>query len=156
MSYFRSWDQSFRCYKELRVVDDMNDSGSYELKPLDLMNCLELWMIVNDSPSWAQAYRCCELLKLWMTWMTLSRELRTVDVINNSGLWITWMPIVHEIRPLYSMNNSGLWLTRKTLSCELRLLDIMHNLRLSMTRKTPSREWFVPNWCTLILVLGRE
>ena len=45
MSYFRSWEQSFRCYKVLIVVDNMNDSGSHELKPLDAMNYWRLWMI---------------------------------------------------------------------------------------------------------------
>ena len=38
MSYYVSWAQGSRCYEQLKVVDDMNDSGSSELKPIDTMN----------------------------------------------------------------------------------------------------------------------
>ena len=30
--------QGSRCYEQLRVVDDMNDLESHELRPLDAMN----------------------------------------------------------------------------------------------------------------------
>ena len=39
MNDSESWAQGFRYYEQLRVVDDMIDSGSCELKPLDAMNC---------------------------------------------------------------------------------------------------------------------
>ena len=45
MSYSRSEAYNSKCYVELKYMDDMNYSGFYELKPLDLMNCLELWMM---------------------------------------------------------------------------------------------------------------
>ena len=51
MIYSKSWNQSSRFYKELKVMDDMNDSGSHELKPLDAMNYSRLrmiWMILHD------------------------------------------------------------------------------------------------------------
>ena len=37
--------QGFRCYKQLRVVDDMNDLGSYELQFVDALNSSRLRMI---------------------------------------------------------------------------------------------------------------
>ena len=60
MIYFKSWNQSSRFYKELKVMDDMNDSGSHELKPLDTMNYSGLWMI----------------------WMILRDELKPLDDMN--------------------------------------------------------------------------
>ena len=33
-------------YDQLRVVDDMNESGSKELRPLDAMTSSRLWMIL--------------------------------------------------------------------------------------------------------------
>ena len=38
MSYYVSWAQGSRCYEQLKVTDDMNDSGSCEIKPLYAMN----------------------------------------------------------------------------------------------------------------------
>ena len=35
-------DQNSRCYDQLKVVDEMNDLGSYEPRPLDVMNSLGL------------------------------------------------------------------------------------------------------------------
>ena len=32
-------------YEQLRFVDDMNDSGPRELKPLNVMNRSEMWVI---------------------------------------------------------------------------------------------------------------
>ena len=43
--------------------------------------------------------------------MTLGRELRALDAMNNSGLWITWATMGRELRALDAMNNVGLWLT---------------------------------------------
>ena len=42
MSYFGSLAQGFGCYEQLKVVDDMNDLGSHELRPLDAMNSSRL------------------------------------------------------------------------------------------------------------------
>ena len=60
MGHSRLWDQSSRCYKVLKVMDEMNDSGSHELKPLDVMNYLGSWMI----------------------WMILCHELKPLDDMN--------------------------------------------------------------------------
>ena len=48
-------------------MDDMNDLRSRQLNPLDVVNCLGLWM----------------------TLMTLSHELSALDTMNTSGLWLT-------------------------------------------------------------------
>ena len=45
----------------------MNDSGSYQFRPLDV--------VIR--------------LGLWMTLTTLGRELSALDTINTSGLWLT-------------------------------------------------------------------
>ena len=36
----RSWAQGSRCHEQVRVMNDMNDSGSLELRPLDALNYL--------------------------------------------------------------------------------------------------------------------
>ena len=56
-----------KCYEQLRVVDDMNDLGSYEPRPLDAMNNLGFEMIQT----------------------ILGREPMSLNVMNNSGLWMT-------------------------------------------------------------------
>ena len=61
MSYSSSWAHGFTSYKQLTVVDDMNVSGSHELKVLDDM---------NGSWSWAHGSKCYE-------------QLRIVDDMNN-------------------------------------------------------------------------
>ena len=44
---FSSWSQGSRCYEQLIVVNDMNDSVSCDLRPLDAMNRLGLWMLIT-------------------------------------------------------------------------------------------------------------
>ena len=48
-------------------MDDLNELGSHQFRPLDVVN----------------------YLGLWMTLMTLGRELRALDAMNNLGLWMT-------------------------------------------------------------------
>ena len=45
MSYSKSGAQGSKCYEQLNVVYDMNDPISPELKALDAMKSLVLWMI---------------------------------------------------------------------------------------------------------------
>ena len=47
-------------------MDDINDLGSYEVKPLDAKYSLKLWMI----------------------WIYLLHELRVMDDMNDYGLWV--------------------------------------------------------------------
>ena len=42
MSYSRSCDYDSRCFKQLKVMDDMDDSRSRELKRLNAMKNLAL------------------------------------------------------------------------------------------------------------------
>ena len=58
------WAQGSRFYEQLKVVDDMNNSWSYELKPLDAMNDLGLWKI----------------------WMILGCEHQALNAMNTLGL----------------------------------------------------------------------
>ena len=48
-------------------MDDMNDSGSYQFRPLDIVI----------------------YLRLWMTLTTSGHELSALDTMNTSGLWLT-------------------------------------------------------------------
>ena len=100
--------QGSRCYEQLRVVDDMNNLGSYELWSLDALNNSRLRMI----------------------WTIFCREPMTVNVMNNSGLWMTWTTQRHELRALDVRNNSGLLMTGNTPGHELRALDAMNSSRL--------------------------
>ena len=54
-------------------VDDMNDLGSHELRPLDAMNNLGLWVI----------------------WKILSCKEKALNAMNKSKLWIIWM--IHDL-----------------------------------------------------------
>ena len=67
MRGFESYAQGSKIYEKLKVVDDMNNLGSYELNPLDFMNWSGLRKIQ----------------------IILCHELKPLDAINNSGLWLT-------------------------------------------------------------------
>ena len=89
---YMAWVHGFGCYELLRVLDDMNDLRSYELKSLGAMKSLRLWMI----------------------WMILGHESKALNVMNWSRLWMTHG---HQLKALHAMNNLGLWLTWITLCC---------------------------------------
>ena len=94
------WAQGSRCYEQLKVMDDMNSLGSYEMRPLDAMNNLGIRMI----------------------WMILSHEPMSLNVMNNLGLWMIWMTLGHDLKALDAMNNSELgmiWMTQ-----DLVILDL--------------------------------
>ena len=70
------WAQGFKSYEQLKVVDYMNNLGSYELGPSDFMNRLgmgQIWMILCHEVKPLNVMNC---LMLWMTWTTPGRELR--------------------------------------------------------------------------------
>ena len=46
--------------------------------------------------------------------MTLSRELRTLDDMNNSGLWMICATLSHELKAMDAMNSSTLWMVSMT------------------------------------------
>ena len=121
------WVQCSKFYEQVKVVDDMNDSGSHALRPLDVMNSLGLW-----KDEWFQVMSPMNNLRLWMTWTTLGHELNALNVLNNSRLWLTWMNLGHELRTPDAMNNSETWMTWTTPCGELRALDAMKSSKLWM------------------------
>ena len=40
-----------------------------------------------------------------MTWITLGRELKALDAMNNLDLWMTCSTLGHDFRPLDAMNS---------------------------------------------------
>ena len=65
MCHFGSWAQGYGCFKQLSIMNYMNDLISRELRLLDAMSSLGLWMI----------------------WMILHHEQRVVDDMNDFELW---------------------------------------------------------------------
>ena len=63
---FSSWSQGSRCYEQLIVVNDMNDSVSIDLRPLEAINHLRLWMLIT----------------------ILHYALKPLYAMNNSRLWM--------------------------------------------------------------------
>ena len=64
MSYSRLWAQGYGCYEQLNVVDGINDSGSHELTPLDDINNSGLrttLMILGPKPMNLNAMNSSEL-----------------------------------------------------------------------------------------------
>ena len=126
------WAWSSRCYKQIRVVDDMNDSwlwayGSkfYEqLRYVHNMNDFKSWaqglkwneelrfvIDMNDFGSWPQHFKCYEQLKV-VDDMSYSgslaqsfgchEQLKVEDDMNDLGSL--------ELGPLDGMNNLGVWM----------------------------------------------
>ena len=67
ISYLGSWAKGPQHYEQLKVVDDMNDSSSYELSLLNAMNISRLWMI----------------------WTIISWEPMALNTKNSSRMWNT-------------------------------------------------------------------
>ena len=91
MNDSKSWAEGSRCYEQLKVMDDMNILGSYEMRPLDAMNNLGIrmiWMILGHKP---MSLNVMNNLGLWMIRTTLGRELWALDAMKNLVLWIIWM-----------------------------------------------------------------
>ena len=84
MSYSVLWNQAFRCHEQLRVLDDMKDSRSHELKPLDAMNNSKLWIIWTTRDPMSSG--------LWMVWTTQGfgwYEWLCVMSLSCPTLWIS-------------------------------------------------------------------
>ena len=69
-------------------MDDLNDLGFHQFRPLDVVNCLGLWMTVT----------------------TLGRELSALDTMNTLGLWLTRTTLGCKLRILDAMKTSGMWM----------------------------------------------
>ena len=115
MSSSELWAQRYRCYKQLSVVDDMNDSRSKDLRVLNGMNSLGLWLTWMAPSRWLSALDAMNRLGLWMTWMMSGCELKALDAMKSLGLWMTWITLGHVLKALDAMDNIGLWCTQMTL-----------------------------------------
>ena len=63
MSYFRLWTQGFKCYEQLKSMDDMSSSWSW----VEVSKCYEQVRIVddmNDLGSWTKDYIYYEHLRV--------------------------------------------------------------------------------------------
>ena len=86
---FGSRAQGSRCYEQLTVVDDVNDSVSRDLKPPDAMNSSGLRIIS----------------------MILGREPMSPNAMNNSRLRMKLKTSIHEVKALDAIKSSELWMT---------------------------------------------
>ena len=98
------WHKASRCYEQLRVEDNMNES----------------W-------PWPYGFKFYKKRSALMTWRIPDRELRALYAMNSSGMWLRRMSPSHELNTLNVMNNSRLWVTWATLGHELPTLDVMKN-----------------------------
>ena len=95
----------------------MNDLGSHELNPLDVMNRLGLWMI----------------------WTILLPKLKPLDAMNYSRLWTTYgdselwsqcSRCYEKLKALAEINIFGSWAQGTKCSQQLKAMDDMTNSRL--------------------------
>ena len=69
---YGSWAQNFRCYEQLKAVDDTKKNLGYELRALNNMHSLsygyqeylKVVIDMNDFELWSQGFRCYEQLKV--------------------------------------------------------------------------------------------
>ena len=132
MCHFGSWAKDYGCFEQLSIVKDMNDLISYELRPLDVMSNLELWMI----------------------WMILHHELRVVDDMNDSELWAHDSRYSEQLKVVVDMSDSELWTQGFECYEQLRVVDVMNDsgspeLRLQDTMNNLERR-------IIWTILGRE
>ena len=106
MFHSGSWAQGDGCFELLSIVNYMNDLISRELRPLDAMSSLGLWMI----------------------WMILHHELRVVDDINDSELWAHDLRYYEQLKVLVDMNDFGSWAQGSRCYEQLRVVDDMNDL----------------------------
>ena len=158
MNNFGSWTQGSKCYEQLIIMDDMNNSISQYLRPPDAMNSSGLRIIsmilgrepmslnaMNNPGLWmklktlSHEVRALDAIKssnLWMTWITLGRRLKASNAMNNLELWFTWITLSHELKALDAMNYIGLWKICSTPTCDFRAMDFINNSTLWMIRTT--------------------
>ena len=115
-------------------MDDIDDLGSRELRPVDVINCYRLWMIWTILCHEIKLLDAINYFRQWKTWTTQGRELEALDATNKPGLWMTWTIPGHGIRPLDFIYSSSLWFTSKNRSYELRALNAMNKIGMSWAR----------------------
>ena len=80
MRYSRSGAQGFRCYEQPKVVNDMKDSRSHELRPLDVIDDKGIWLTCMTMGHEHKALDAPKCLELWM--------IRMIEDPISLGLWI--------------------------------------------------------------------
>ena len=92
--------------------------------------------------------------------MTQGRELKALNVMNNSGLWMIAMIPGHELRALDAMNSSRLWLIcisrAHGFGCYelLGVMDDMNDLRSCKLKPLGAMN---SSWLWMIrMILGHE
>ena len=145
MCHSGSWAQGYGCFEQLSIVNDINDLISRELRPLDALSNLGLWMIwmilrhelrmvddMNDSELCTHNSRYYEQLKVvvdmndfesWAQGSGCYEKFRVVADMNDLGS--------RELRPQY-MNNLELWILWMILGCELMALISMNSSRFQI------------------------
>ena len=96
MNDFRLWPQHSKCYDQLKVVDDMNDSTSHELKPLEGMNKSGVWIIWTILGSETMTLKCYE-------------QHRPIVDMNDSGLWAQGSRCYEQLRVVEDRNDFRSW-----------------------------------------------
>ena len=98
MSCSMLWAHGFGCYEMLEVMNDMNDSRSYEFKDVDDMN--DSWSWVTQGFGWHEWLKIMSL-GLKMLWIAQGsgfyEQLGVLDDINDLGSC--------ELKPLNAMNS---------------------------------------------------
>ena len=61
----------------------------HEIKPLDSLNSLRLWLIRKTPSCELRALDAMHSLRLSVTRKTQSHEFKDLDAMNISGLWLT-------------------------------------------------------------------
>ena len=64
----------------------MHNSGSYQFRALDAVNCLGLWMTLITLGHELSALDTMDISELWLIGMTMGRKLRALDAMNNVDL----------------------------------------------------------------------
>ena len=88
MNDSRLWAKAYGYYEHLKVMVETNDSRSWaqscELRAIDTMN----------------------ILGLWLTLATLGHKIRALNTMKNSGLSMAFVTLGHKLRVLDAMNSS--------------------------------------------------
>ena len=143
------WAKASRCYEQLRVVDDMNDStsrakgGGWHEWLWVMSSRLKIlwitqgcgwyeWLWVVNSRLWmlwaAQSCRCYERLRIpWAQATRYYEQLRATDNMNDSWSWTYGFNFYEYIKDVDNIT---------ILGRELTAQDVMNSPRLMMTWPT--------------------
>ena len=105
------------------IITTIKEQCNYINEKLDLMNRSRLLMTwktlnqelrvgddMNDSGFWSKDYRYYNILRLWLTWTTIGRAFKALNVVNSSRLSMIWATLGLQLRALDTMSSTRLWL----------------------------------------------